>query len=114
MYVFADSLPAFEQRTRNRQELSVPNRAYEQAISATTFHESKTMQPESVWPHKRNEDQRIVVTGMGLVTPLGIGIGPFWNGLVEGRSGVRQITRCDPGDSPCRIAAEVPEFEPRD
>jgi 3-oxoacyl-[acyl-carrier-protein] synthase II len=51
---------------------------------------------------------------MGLVTPLGTGIGPFWNGLVEGRSGVRQITRCDPGDSPCRIAAEVPEFEPRD
>jgi 3-oxoacyl-[acyl-carrier-protein] synthase II len=60
-----------------------------------------------------NEDQRVVVTGMGLVTPFGIGLDVFWNGIVEGRSGVRRITLCDPGDSPCRIAAEVPDFEPR-
>lgn len=60
-----------------------------------------------------NEDQRIVVTGMGLVTPFGIGLDVFWNGIVEGRSGVRRITLCDPGDSPCKIAAEVPDFEPR-
>jgi 3-oxoacyl-[acyl-carrier-protein] synthase II len=62
----------------------------------------------------RDEEQRVVVTGMGLVTPLGIGIDAFWNGLIEGRSGVRQITLCDPGDSPCTIAAEVPEFAARD
>ena len=72
------------------------------------------MQSESTWPHKLHEDQRIVVTGMGLVTPLGIGIGPFWNGLVEGRSGARQTTLCDATDLPCTIAAEVPDFEPRD
>jgi 3-oxoacyl-[acyl-carrier-protein] synthase II len=72
------------------------------------------MQPESMWPHRRNEDQRIVVTGMGLVTPLGIGIGPFWNGLVEGRSSVRRVELDGPVDLPCAIAAEVPEFEPRD
>jgi 3-oxoacyl-[acyl-carrier-protein] synthase II len=62
----------------------------------------------------RDEEQRVVVTGMGLVTPLGIGIDAFWNGLIEGRSGVRRITLCDPGDSPCTIAAEVPEFAARD
>jgi len=62
----------------------------------------------------RDEEQRVVVTGMGVVTPLGIGIDAFWNGLIEGRSGVRRITLCDPGDSPCTIAAEVPEFEARD
>jgi 3-oxoacyl-[acyl-carrier-protein] synthase II len=72
------------------------------------------MQPESMWPHKRSEDQRIVVTGMGLVTPLGIGIGPFWNGLVEGRSGVRPVALDNAADLPCAIAAEVSEFEPRD
>jgi 3-oxoacyl-[acyl-carrier-protein] synthase II len=62
----------------------------------------------------RTEDERIVVTGMGVLTPLGIGLKAFWDGLVEGRSGVGPITRCDPGDSPTRIAAEVPEFEPRE
>ncbi|MFL5802888.1 MAG: beta-ketoacyl-ACP synthase II [Roseiflexaceae bacterium] len=72
------------------------------------------MQPESLWPHKRNEDQRIVVTGMGLVTPLGIGIGSFWNGLVEGRSSARRVELDGPVDLPCAIAAEVPAFEPRD
>jgi 3-oxoacyl-[acyl-carrier-protein] synthase II len=71
-------------------------------------------QPASAWADERSEDERVVVTGMGVVTPLGIGLDAFWNGLVEGRSGVRRITLCDPGESPCKIAAEVPEFAPRD
>lgn len=56
----------------------------------------------------------MVVTGLGMVTPLGIGVETFWANLTAGRSGVRRITLCDPGDSPCKIAAEVPDFEPRD
>jgi 3-oxoacyl-[acyl-carrier-protein] synthase II len=71
-------------------------------------------QPAPAWADERDEDQRVVVTGMGVLTPLGIGLDAFWNGLVEGRSGVRQITLCDPGESPCRIAAEVPDFTARD
>jgi 3-oxoacyl-[acyl-carrier-protein] synthase II len=78
------------------------------------FEDELIPKPASAWADERNEDERVVVTGMGAVTPLGIGLDAFWNGLVEGRSGVRQITLCDPGDSPCRIAAEVPEFEARD
>jgi 3-oxoacyl-[acyl-carrier-protein] synthase II len=61
-----------------------------------------------------DEDQRIVVTGMGLVTPLGLGVASFWEGLTAGRSGVRRITICDPGESPVKIAAEVPNFDPHD
>ncbi len=61
-----------------------------------------------------NDDQRVVVTGIGLVTPLGIGIAPFWNGLVEGRSGVREITRCSTDGLPSKIAAEVLDFNPAD
>ncbi len=70
--------------------------------------------PALAWDDDRDEDQRIVVTGMGLLTPLGIGIDPFWAGLIEGRSGVGPITLCDPGESPARIAAEVSGFDPRD
>ncbi len=58
--------------------------------------------------------QRVVVTGMGAVTPLGIGAGAFWEGVREGRSGVGPITRFDTTDYPCRIAAEVPDFRPSD
>jgi 3-oxoacyl-[acyl-carrier-protein] synthase II len=78
------------------------------------FEDDLVPQPALAWADERGEEERVVVTGMGVVTPLGIGQDSFWNGLVEGRSGVRRITLCDPGESPCRIAAEVPEFEPRD
>jgi len=61
----------------------------------------------------RDEDERVVVTGMGVLTPLGIGLESFWNGLAEGRSGITSISLCDPGDSPSRIAGEVPGFDPR-
>jgi 3-oxoacyl-[acyl-carrier-protein] synthase II len=70
--------------------------------------------PARDWVDDRDEDQRIVVTGMGLLTPLGIGTDAFWAGLIEGRSGVGPITLCDPGESPSRIAAEVSGFDARD
>ena len=58
--------------------------------------------------------RRVVVTGIGLVTPLGIGTEPTWSGLVEGRSGIGPITRFDATDYDCRIAGEVEGFEPLD
>ena len=58
--------------------------------------------------------RRVVVTGLGLVSPLGIGTRPTWEGLVSGRSGVGPITHFDASDYPVRIAAEVDGFEPAD
>jgi 3-oxoacyl-[acyl-carrier-protein] synthase II len=55
--------------------------------------------------------RRVVVTGMGVVSPLGVGIDAFWDGLVHGRSGVRRITRFDPAPYPSQIAGEVPDFD---
>lgn len=55
--------------------------------------------------------RRVVITGAGMVTPLGTGTEKSWNGIIEGRSGVRRITHFDPADIPCQIAAEVPDFE---
>ena len=55
--------------------------------------------------------RRVVVTGMGVVSPLGVGIDAFWDGLVHGRSGIRRITRFDPTPYPSQIAGEVPDFD---
>ena len=51
--------------------------------------------------------RRIVVTGMGLVTPLGIGLDEVWGRLVAGESGVRAIQSFDVSDLPARIAAQI-------
>lgn len=55
--------------------------------------------------------RRVVITGMGCVTPLGIGREAYWNALVAGKSGVRRIEAFDPSSFPVQIAAEVPSFD---
>ena len=57
-------------------------------------------------------NRRVVVTGIGMVSPLGIGNEPTWQGLVEGRSGIDRITKFDTTDFPSKIAGEVRGFEP--
>jgi len=56
--------------------------------------------------------RRVVVTGVGLVTALGIGTEETWTGLCEGRSGVGEITRFDTTQFSTKIAAQVPDFDP--
>lgn len=56
--------------------------------------------------------RRVVVTGIGLVTPLGTGTEKTWKGLTEGRSGIGPITRFDASDQASQIAAEVKDFDP--
>jgi len=60
------------------------------------------------------EKRRVVITGMGVVAPNGIGIDNFWDSLVHGRSGIRRITRFDASTYPCQVAAEVQDFDPTD
>ena len=55
--------------------------------------------------------RRVVVTGAGLVTPLGIGVRQTWEALCAGKSGVGPITRFDASDFPVTIAAEVKDFQ---
>src|SRR6185437_9866964 len=55
--------------------------------------------------------RRVVITGMGCVTPLGIGREAFWSGLLAGESGVRRIQAFDASSFPVQIAAEVPSFD---
>ena len=58
--------------------------------------------------------RRVVVTGLGLVTPLGTGVEKNWDALIHGRSGVATITRFDASAFPTRIAAEVRDFRAED
>jgi 3-oxoacyl-[acyl-carrier-protein] synthase II len=55
--------------------------------------------------------RRVVITGMGCVTPIGIGREAFWNALIKGESGVRRIESFDVSNSPVKIAAEVRDFD---
>ncbi|HDH99368.1 MAG TPA: beta-ketoacyl-[acyl-carrier-protein] synthase II, partial [Firmicutes bacterium] len=56
--------------------------------------------------------RRVVITGLGVVSPVGIGKRAFWNAISSGRSGVGRITRFDSSPFPTRIAAEVKGFDP--
>lgn len=58
--------------------------------------------------------RRVVVTGIGLLTPLGIGVEKSWNGLIQGKSGIRRITHFDTSSFQTQIAGEVDNFNPED
>ena len=55
---------------------------------------------------------RVVVTGIGVLTPIGIGLREFWSACVAGKNGVGMITLMDVHDYDCRIGAEVLNFDP--
>src|SRR3970282_2540859 len=55
--------------------------------------------------------KRVVVTGMGAVTPLGHTVDEFWDSLVAGRSGIDHLTMIDPTGFPCKIAGEVRHWD---
>ncbi len=58
--------------------------------------------------------RRVVITGLGAVTPVGTGVKPFWQALRDGVGGIGPITLFDPAPFSCRVAAEVRDFEPRE
>ena len=60
------------------------------------------------------EEKTLVITGMGAVTPIGIGVSAYWEALVSGHCGIGLITRFDASDLPVQIAAELNGFDPAD
>ena len=59
-----------------------------------------------------SERRRVVITGIGPVTPVGTGVDDFWTGVTSGRNGVRPISNFDASDLPVGVAGEVPGFDP--
>ena len=58
--------------------------------------------------------RRVVVTGMGAITPIGLNVEEFWNGLKEGKTGFGEITHFDSSDFKVHLAAEVKNFQPKE
>ena len=58
--------------------------------------------------------RRVVVTGLGLITPLGTGVEKTWKAVCAGRSGIGRIAKFDPNAHDCQIAGEVKDFNPND
>ena len=56
------------------------------------------------------KNRRVVVTGMGAITPIGNSVEEFWNGIKEGKTGFGPITYFDTADYRCKLAAEVKDF----
>jgi 3-oxoacyl-[acyl-carrier-protein] synthase II len=63
---------------------------------------------------KIREERRVVLTGLGVVSPVGLGLEEFWTGLKEGRNGVGRVTHFDPSGFRSQMAAEVKNFQPED
>lgn len=58
------------------------------------------------------DQTKLVITGMGAVTPIGVGVPAYWQALTAGKCGIGRITRFDASDLPVQIAAEVKDFDP--
>ena len=60
------------------------------------------------------ERKKIVITGMGAVTPIGVGVETYWNNLIQGVSGIDTIQKLDVDALPIKVAAEVKDFRAKD
>ena len=59
-------------------------------------------------------ERRVVITGLGAITPLGNNVEEFWKGIKEGKCGIDQITKFDTTDFKVKLAAEVKGYDPED
>ena len=60
------------------------------------------------------ERKRVVITGLGAITPIGNTLSEYWDGLLAGKNGIGPITLFDPSRHDCRFAGEVKGFDPHD
>lgn len=66
------------------------------------------------FPRPRGPDKRVVVTGIGLISPVGMGVEENWTNLLAGKSGIGHITKFDASQHPSKIAGEIKGFDPLD
>src|SRR6266852_3572775 len=86
---------------------------------STLLDVSKGIQKVVILPGYMRENgkrapRRVVITGMGAVTPIGMGVNDFWSALLAGKSGIRHITTFDASNLPSQVAGEVHNFHVRE
>jgi 3-oxoacyl-[acyl-carrier-protein] synthase II len=84
------------------------------ALLAEVLEDAPDVHPLPAFLTDPDEDQRVVITGMGVVSPFGVGIEPFWEGLRNGQSAIRRIDSFDTSAFPCQIGGEVTGFAPHE
>jgi len=62
---------------------------------------------------ERDKNQRVVITGMGAITPMGLDVDQYWNSLISGTSGIDFVTTFDASEYPCVVAGEITDFDPK-
>lgn len=67
---------------------------------------------QSVFVRDSKPQRRVVVTGVGLITPVGLNVQDNWDNIINGRSGISGITQFEPGDFVSQIAGEIKDFDP--
>jgi 3-oxoacyl-[acyl-carrier-protein] synthase II len=78
------------------------------------LHAKKCAHASKKQDENMNDARRVVITGIGVVSPIGVGKKAFWTGLLEGKSGVKKISSFDASTYPTQIAGEVRDFDPID
>ena len=64
--------------------------------------------------HHSDRDRRVVVTGMGVISPLGNTVDEMWERALNGESGIGELTAIDPSAYPCKVAGQVEDFDPNE
>src|ERR1041385_9021444 len=82
------------------------------ARSRTPSTTSRSTPRRSNSTPKRLTRRRVVITGIGMISPLGVGNDATWQGLIAGKSGIDRISKFDASAYPCQIAGEVRGFDP--
>lgn len=95
---------------------TVVDKQIDELLKGAAKEETAKVLPKPRAKRQRKEKRgkrRVVVTGMGAITPLALNVDEYWKGLIEGKSGIGKITLCDVSSLSCQIAGEVKGFNPR-
>ena len=90
------------------------DRSSKLSIICHSRSDDKLVKPHGLGEDDIMERKRVVITGLGPITPIGAGKEKFWNGLIAGECGVDLVTRFDTSECKTKIAAEIKDFDPQD
>src|SRR3954454_10985861 len=100
-------------RSFSRPKLSSRHRSKPKASFSKRCRASAWERADDLTIRLMNNDRRVVITGIGVVTPVGNDLETFWTSLKEGKSGIDRITAFDISNYDCKIAGEVRNFDPK-